>query len=1014
MGQSPLKPSAAKSQPEGHLLCRVCGDKSSGLHYGVFSCEGCKGFFRRTIRQKLSYSRCNNPKGCLIMRISRTWCQYCRLQKCIAVGMSPSAVRLGRRPMKDRPNKRHFVVLPLSCGGRVDLDRQTKVEHMVLCIHEAFSAAVALVDSFTVTLTRIPVKDIRTAADWDVVYGQYVPTVVQWLSAFARDIPQFKDLSTEDQRLLIKDSILETAVLLDSLHVHLDTECLLNDKFRFRLHWAQVQDLGLLGQVYANIQPILTKVRRLDLTDVEVSLLCALVLFCPDREGVKTRRLLENLETDLAMALHCQLLLNHGDGSLFLARVVEVLVDLRGLSAQFLHHVYNARLKNASPGTVVDPPSPAHPPHSRPSHSGSGGEGGGELAASLFPASPAHTDVSPENVPATPTSARTDVSPENVPATPTLARTDVSPENVPATPTSARTDVSPENIPATPTSARTDVSPEIVPVTPNSAHTDVSPENVPATPTSARTDVSPENVPSTPTSDHTDVSPENVPSTPTSAHTDVSPENVPATPTSSWWCEAAPDGSVFVKDVVDSIMDCMEHPGSKGRPRNMSVLSYSAGAARSAVPTTDGVCRHRSMSDCSPSGASKRKLKQLHSDNINTKRPVMEGEQKEIKTDSVTESRQRVPSVSSWPPPRHTLPSWPSPRHTLPSSSGSSSLYHHAFKDSTARQRPSSGLLSMRQHISLASLSVSAHATVSTPVKYASPASMAQHQLTPFVAPRKDPMGRVSPMEGLEGPVIPRSHIGPFMTPGHDLGPFVTPEHDLGPFVTPGHDLETFVTPEHDFGGRSTTRDPAVCSASHRPEVAGPLVPSVPALHSTFRWMPAHHHFVRQPTLSPWQRQGLSSQGAAIARLTSSLRDKALAVPRDIWKGPETHCPHQARTSFPMVWGLRGSGTAHRGPQGASPYLHPVTTHSSFPPPPPSPSPQLYFPPPLITADGHTVLPGMLTAEHGVPGHKADVRAGSDRGGPTSRLGVLCRPPPLMTPDGHLIALSHLPTLGTP
>lgn len=45
-----------------------------------------QGFFRRTIRMKLEYEKCE--RICKIQKKNRNKCQYCRFQKCLALGMS--------------------------------------------------------------------------------------------------------------------------------------------------------------------------------------------------------------------------------------------------------------------------------------------------------------------------------------------------------------------------------------------------------------------------------------------------------------------------------------------------------------------------------------------------------------------------------------------------------------------------------------------------------------------------------------------------------------------------------------------------------------------------------------------------------------------------------------------------------------------------------------------------------------------------------------------------------------
>ncbi|OCT75859.1 nuclear receptor subfamily 1 group D member 2 [Xenopus laevis] len=84
------------------LLCKVCGDVASGFHYGVHACEGCKGFFRRSIQQNIQYKKCLKNESCSIVRINRNRCQQCRFKKCLSVGMSRDAVRFGRIPKREK------------------------------------------------------------------------------------------------------------------------------------------------------------------------------------------------------------------------------------------------------------------------------------------------------------------------------------------------------------------------------------------------------------------------------------------------------------------------------------------------------------------------------------------------------------------------------------------------------------------------------------------------------------------------------------------------------------------------------------------------------------------------------------------------------------------------------------------------------------------------------------------------------------------------------------------------
>ena len=115
--------SSADGQSKCPLLCAVCGDNAACQHYGVRTCEGCKGFFKRTVQKNAKYV-CLADKNCPVDKRRRNRCQFCRFQKCLTVGMVKEVVRTdglkgrrGRLPSKPKSPQEPQIAQPVSLIG---------------------------------------------------------------------------------------------------------------------------------------------------------------------------------------------------------------------------------------------------------------------------------------------------------------------------------------------------------------------------------------------------------------------------------------------------------------------------------------------------------------------------------------------------------------------------------------------------------------------------------------------------------------------------------------------------------------------------------------------------------------------------------------------------------------------------------------------------------------------------------------------------------------------------------
>ncbi|XP_037943772.1 protein ultraspiracle [Teleopsis dalmanni] len=343
-------------------LCSICGDRASGKHYGVYSCEGCKGFFKRTVRKDLMYA-CREDKNCIIDKRQRNRCQYCRYQKCLACGMKREAVQEERQRGARAPNTR-VVGEDFNTSSVRDLT----IERII----EVEKKSEEMSGDNTIAFLRVGTNSMVQSA-----YKGAVSHLCHFLNKqlfqmidFARRMPYFAQLQRDDQLLLLKAGWNELLIAnvawcsMESLDAEYATPCMSDNLGRrspmrppqqiflnqnFSYHRNSAIKAGVATIFDRILSELSVKMKRLNLDRSELSCLKAIILFNPDIRGLKNRADVEVVREKIYACLdeHCRS--EHpGDDSRF-AQLLLRLPALRSISLKCLDHLFFFRIMNEKP-----------------------------------------------------------------------------------------------------------------------------------------------------------------------------------------------------------------------------------------------------------------------------------------------------------------------------------------------------------------------------------------------------------------------------------------------------------------------------------------------------------------------------------------------------------------------------------------------------------------------------------------------------------------------------------------
>uniref|UniRef100_A0A3B4XK90 Estrogen receptor 2b n=1 Tax=Seriola lalandi dorsalis TaxID=1841481 RepID=A0A3B4XK90_SERLL len=367
--------SSALGKADMHF-CAVCHDYASGYHYGVWSCEGCKAFFKRSIQGHNDYI-CPATNQCTIDKNRRKSCQACRLRKCYEVGMMKCGMRRERCSYRGARHRRGGIhprdptgrgLMRVGHGPRAQrhlhleaplapfapLPQVNHVHHTAMSpeefisrIMEAEPPEIYLMEDMKKPFTEASMMmSLTNLADKELVL------MISW----AKKIPGFLELSLADQIHLLKCCWLEI-LMLGLMWRSVDHPGKLIFSPDFKLNREEGQCVEGIMEIFDMLLAATSRFRELKLRREEYVCLKAMILLnsnlCTSSpqtaEELESRnkmlRLLDSVIDALVWAIS-KLGLTTQQQTLRLGHLTMLLSHIRHMSNKGMDHLSTMKRKN--------------------------------------------------------------------------------------------------------------------------------------------------------------------------------------------------------------------------------------------------------------------------------------------------------------------------------------------------------------------------------------------------------------------------------------------------------------------------------------------------------------------------------------------------------------------------------------------------------------------------------------------------------------------------------------------